>query len=102
GVLLTKALLDYISGNAGSRLQWLAPKYMRYLLGDQVSDMLAIPESTIPASFLMHPLKYWNQARSALDGYSDTYYDTRTMYRKNTKKLFKAQEVRIGILKNYI
>ncbi len=99
GRTLTKALLDYINANAGSQLQWVAPKFMRFLLGDEIADILAVPKSTFSESLLMNPLKYWNQVKGAVQGYSDTYYDAQTMYRKNVKSVFKEQKVSINLPK---
>jgi hypothetical protein len=97
GVILTKALLDYLSSNADPQMQWLVPKYMRFLLGEKVSDVLAIPRSSLPEEVFMRPLKYWNQTRGILQGHRDTYYDARTMYRKSTRKICKGQEARINL-----
>ncbi|WPP51151.1 oxygenase MpaB family protein [Catalinimonas niigatensis] len=99
GVLLTKALLNYIHDNSPARLQWLAPKYMRFLLGDKVSDILDIPKSALFEAWLLNPLKYWNQTKNILQRSGDTFYDARTMYRKNTKKVLSNQEVLISLPK---
>lgn len=97
GVVLTQALLDYIGANTSPQFQWLAPKYMRFLLGNKVADILSIPNGVISEPFFIQPLKYWNQARSTFQTYSATYYDARTMYRKSTKKIFKEREVGIDL-----
>lgn len=100
GILLTKALLGYIHDNSPGQLQWLAPKYMRFLLGDKVSDILDIPKSTLSETWLLNPLKSWNQAKNMIQQSGDTFYDARTMYRKNTKKIFNNQEVSLKLPKN--
>ncbi|MEK6477887.1 oxygenase MpaB family protein [Catalinimonas sp. 4WD22] len=73
GVTLTKALLDYINENTDTTLQWLAPKYMRYLLGDKIADLLEVPKATLPDPYIMSPLRHWNQLRNIFGNYSDTY-----------------------------
>lgn len=73
GVSLTKALLTYINENTDTTLQWLAPRYMRYLLGDKIADLLEVPKASLPDAYIMSPLRHWNQLRSILSNYSDTY-----------------------------
>lgn len=65
GVELTKSLLrafDELAPNATARE--FAPAYMRFLLGDKVSDLLELPQSNWTAA-LLSPLKAINVARSS-------------------------------------
>lgn len=54
-IALTQALIDSIESNVNlsplMRLKGFVPSYMRFLLGNQVADLLGIPPATLPDSF---------------------------------------------------
>ncbi|MGB3618745.1 MAG: oxygenase MpaB family protein [Catalinimonas sp.] len=63
GRSLTAALLKVLEAhtpNAAARR--LAPQYMRFLLGDEVADLLAVPAAG-PGQRLLEPVRLWNLVR---------------------------------------
>ncbi|WP_277480112.1 oxygenase MpaB family protein [Catalinimonas alkaloidigena] len=96
GISLTKALLAYIDTNTDSTLQWLAPKYMRFLLGDKIADILHVPKPYLPDSYMLRPLKHWNQIKSLFGGYSDTYLQAKGQM-NNQIKMNELKKVSINI-----
>jgi hypothetical protein len=97
GVALTAALLDYVSQNAGNQLAWFAPKYMRFLLGDTVANMLDIPEGNVAAEQLLNPLVSWNQLIGLIQPKSDSFYQAKDMYRANSKKVSPGKKVSLKV-----
>jgi len=97
GTTLTASLLSYIKENANSQLQWLAPKLMRYLLGDTVADTLEIPKGNIPPELLVNPLQNWNRLLGLLQPNAETFYDTRFRYHNNAQKVTSGKKVGLNV-----
>ncbi len=97
GTTLTSSLLKSVGENAGPQMQWLAPKLMRYLLGDDVSDLLGVPKGNIPPELLVNPLQAWNQFSKLIQPNFESFYDARTLYRTNSKKATSGKQVSLNV-----
>lgn len=97
GKTLTASLLKYINENANPQLQWLAPKLMRYLLGESVADMLGIPKGNIPPELLVNPLQNWNRLLRVLQPNAETFYDTKYRYQSNAQKVTAGKQVALNV-----
>ncbi len=64
GQVLTKALLDFIRTQVDSNATIALTAYMRYLLGDQISDYLDIPRYNISGDFVIKAARSLNQLRN--------------------------------------
>ena len=99
GQALMKSLLSYLRASAPGNLSQLAPAYMRFLLGDAVADILAIPASTLPPALLAAPLQGLNAFRNLLGYQTNAYRETRSRLQQEIKRqradTFKAPE-RLG------
>lgn len=97
GMTLTSSLLAYIGQSTDFQLQWLAPKLMRYLLGDDLADMLAVPGGKLPSSLLVNPLQNWNRLTSLLQPDSESFYFARDMFNQNSRKVNQGKKVRLNV-----
>ena len=97
GIKLTSSLLDYVSKNTNSQLDWLTPKLMRYLLGDDVADVLALPKDTLPSEILINPLQNWNRLLNLLQPSFETFYLTRNKYLQNSNKVNQGNKVALNV-----
>ena len=100
GQALTKSLLDYLQKNAPGNLSQLAPIYMRFMLGDEIADMLAISPSTLPPALATAPLKGLSVIRNVVGQQTSNYRETRNQLQREIKRqqadTFKAPE-RLGV-----
>ena len=99
GQVMMKSMLSYLEKSAPGNLGKLTPAYMRFLLGDEISDILAIPPSTLPPALLTSPLKGLNALRNVVGYQTTRYRDTRNRLQQEIKRQraekFKAPE-RLG------
>lgn len=86
GQSLTKSLLNYIQQQSDSTFGFLAPLYMRYLLGDQIADWLHIVPHPIPAEVVIGPVKSLNRFKSLISlkklSFSDQWLPFKNMANK--------------------
>jgi len=94
GQELTKSLLKVVPDSEVFDGQQLAARYMRFLLGDEVADMLHLPKAQLPNSWLAAPLTGFNQLRKLLGNRPQQYYDTRQRLRQQMKQS-KAESFRV-------
>jgi len=97
GVTLTASLLAYINENANPQMQWLAPRLMRYLLGENVADTLGVPNGNIPTELLVNPLQNWNRLLSILQPDAETFYEAKLRYNTNSQKVTSGKKVRLNV-----
>ena len=86
GQALTKSLLDFMVQSAPGNLGKSAPGYMRFLLGDEIADQLALPPSSLPAQWLASPLKGLNTLRSLIGFQAKNYHATQRQLQREMKK----------------
>ena len=99
GQAMMKSLLNYLQENIPGSISQLAPAYMRFMLGDEVADMLAIPPARLPPSLVASPLKGLNALRNLAGYQTKSYYETRSRLQQEIKRQqadqFRAPE-RLG------
>nr|WKN36880.1 oxygenase MpaB family protein [Tunicatimonas sp. TK19036] len=86
GRALTQSLLTVIPTNKNFDGQGLATRYMRFLLGDETADILALPSTSIPDQWLTAPLKGFSQLRQWMGSRAQQYYDTRQRLMRQIKQ----------------
>ena len=86
GQELTKALLKVVPDSVVFDGQELAARYMRFLLGDKIADMLDLPKEALPDSWLAAPLLGFNQLRKLLGNRPQQYYATRQRLKQQMKE----------------
>lgn len=77
GKALTKSLLTVIPSSQSVNVQGLAARYMRFLLGDAVANILDLPQASIPNQWLTTPLKGFTRFRGLMGNRGQQYYQTR-------------------------
>jgi hypothetical protein len=73
GKALTASLLKYTAQQAGGPVAKLAPAYMRFLLGDEIADLLGISESEIGSRITINGIRTFNKLRN-IGGYRENNY----------------------------
>lgn len=97
GKSLTSALLDYVGQQSNAQLKWLAPSLMRYLLGDSLADTLGVPPVSLPTELLVNPLQQWNRLIGVLQPNFESFYQAKSMYLQNSRKLNKGKAVKLNV-----
>ena len=99
GQALAKSLISYMQQNALNNLGQLIPAYMRLLMGDEVADILALPESALPKSLVAAPLRGLSIIRNVLSrpqqGYREAQQQLRQEIKRQRGEKFRAPE-RLG------
>lgn len=73
GKALTASLLKYTVQQAGGPVAKLAPAYMRFLLGDEIADLLGISKSKISSQLTINGIRTFNRLRN-ISGYRENNY----------------------------
>jgi hypothetical protein len=73
GKALTASLLKYTVRQAGGPAAKLAPAYMRFLLGDEIADLLGISKSKISSQLTINGIRTFNRLRN-MGGYTENNY----------------------------
>ena len=99
GQAMMKSLLTYLQETIPGPLSQLAPAYLRYMLGDKIANILALPAASLPPALLTSPLKGLNSLRNLVGYTPDNYRETRQRLQQQVKRQraesFKAPE-RLG------
>lgn len=86
GRALTQSLLTVIPTSKTFDGPGLAARYMRFLLGAEVADILGLPQSSLPDQWLTAPLKGFSQLRQLVGNRAQQYYDTRQRLMRQMKE----------------
>lgn len=86
GQALTQSLLKAIPQDKVLDNTRLATLYMRFLLGNETADLLALPPSDLPQEWLSAPVKGFNQLRRWMGNRAQAYYATRQRLMKELKE----------------
>ncbi|MEM9834499.1 MAG: oxygenase MpaB family protein [Bacteroidota bacterium] len=86
GKELTQALLAVVADQAPIDAKGIAGRYMRFLLGDEVADMLDLPTTSLPDTWLATPLLGFKQLRQLLGNRAQQYYTVRQQLRQQMKQ----------------
>ena len=70
---LTASLLKYTEQQAAGPVAKLAPGYMRFLLGDEIANILDIPAGEAGSKFTISSIRAFNALRN-LRGYNENNY----------------------------
>jgi hypothetical protein len=73
GSALTASLLKYVAQQAGGPVAKLAPAYMRFLLGDEIANLLGISESEIGSQLTINGILALTKLRN-IGGYRENNY----------------------------
>lgn len=83
---LTKSLLTVIPESPVLDGQKLAARYMRFLLGDDVANILDLPKTSLPESWLATPLLGFTQLRQIMGNRPQQYYAARQRLKQQIKE----------------
>ncbi|MEO0330960.1 MAG: oxygenase MpaB family protein, partial [Bacteroidota bacterium] len=86
GKELTKSLLKVVPDNTAVDGKEIAARYMRFLLGDTVADMLVLPRTSLPDAWLAAPLLGFKQLRQLLGNRAQEYYSARQRLKQQMKQ----------------
>ncbi len=86
GKELTKSLLKVVPDNTAVDGKEIAARYMRFLLGDTVADILDLPRTSLPDAWLAAPLLGFKQLRQLLGNRAQRYYSARQQLKQQMKQ----------------
>ncbi|WKN43837.1 oxygenase MpaB family protein [Tunicatimonas pelagia] len=86
GQELTKSLLTVVPNNTAFDGKEIAARYMRFLLGDTIADILDLPSTSLPDAWLAAPLLGFVQFRQLLGNRAQQYYAVRQQLKQQLKQ----------------